>query len=221
MRILIVGGGKAGSFLADVLSEKFRVTVIEIDPDRCRELNDKLANTRVVCEDGCEPWVLEEAGVANSDVVLAVTGDDEDNLVISYLCKYEYDVPKVIARVNNPKNSWLFTPSWGVDVSVSSPDIIAKIVEEETSLGEVVTLLKLRKGDIALVEITVPDDSPSLGISLAELKLPPETIIVTIGREEALLLPSAETSLMPNDRILAVTNIKNEEVLKRLLGHGQ
>ena len=169
--------------------------------------------------DGCEPWVLEMAGVAKTDLVLAVTGDDEDNLVVSYLSKFEYDVPKVIARVNNPLNRWLFTRSWGVDVEVSTPDVIAKIIEEETTLGEVVTVMKLQASDIGLVEITLPDDAEALGKSLAELELPPETLVVTVVRSDGMMIPKADTILEPNDRVLAITNVHNQDALKKVLGH--
>lgn len=219
MRIVIIGGGVVGSFLAEILAEKNEVTVVDKNDGRCAFLTAHYKPVKVICEDGCEPWVLEFAGVPDADMVLAVTGDDEDNLVISYLCRFEYDVPKVIGRVNNPRNRWLFTRSWGVDVEVSTPDIIARIIEEETSLGEVITVMKLRSGDIGLVEITLPDDAPAVGKTLAELELPPETLIVTVVREDAMQIPRADTRLAPEDRVLAITNVNNQEALKRLLGH--
>ena len=219
MNILIVGGGVVGSFLAQILSEKNQVTMVEKDYGHARALQERLPGIKVVNEDGCEPWVLEYGGVQSSDLALAVTGDDEDNLVISYLCKFEYDVPKVIARVNNPRNRWLFNKSWGVDAEVSAPDIIAKIIEEEITLGEVVTLIKLQASDIGLVEITIPPDCPVLNTALAELELPPETLLVTVVRGEALMIPRADTTLQPGDKVMAITNMQNRERLSRLLGH--
>jgi len=219
MKILIVGGGVVGSFLAHIFMDSNEVSLIEKEPDRAAFLQEKLPGVRLVIEDGCEPWVLEYGGVKEADLVLAVTGDDEDNLVVSYLSKFEYDVPKVIARVNNPLNNWLFNPSWGVDVGVSSPDIIAKIVEEEVTLGEVVTLIKLRSSDIALVEITIPPDCPVLDTALAELELPPETLLVTVVRGDAMMIPRADTTLKAGDKVLAITNVNNQERLNRLLGH--
>jgi trk/ktr system potassium uptake protein len=174
---------------------------------------------RVVGEDGCEPWVLEFAGVGETELVVAVTGDDEDNLVVSYLSKFEYDVPQVIARVNNPVNRWLFTRTWGVDVEVSTPDIIAKIIEEETTLGEVVTVMKLQAGDIGLVEITLTPDAQALGKKLSDLELPPDTLIVTVVREDAMLIPRADTVFQPRDRVLAMTDVRNQQALQQLLGH--
>ncbi len=218
MKVLIVGGGMVGSFLARILIEKHEVVVVEQDPARARLITDELPGVRVVTEDGCEPWVLEFAGVKDAELVVPVTGDDEDNLVVSYLSKFEYDAPQVIARVNNPVNRWLFTRSWGVDVEISTHDIIAKIIEEETTLGEVVTVMKLQASDIGLVEITVPPDTGALGKRLSELQLPPETLIVTVVREDAMLIPSANTVLQPRDRVLAITNINNQKALESLLG---
>lgn len=219
MRVLIVGGGIVGSFLASILSEKHQVVVIESNPERWHALEKTLPGVRVIGEDGCEPWVLEFAEVRGADLVLAVTGDDEDNLVVASLSKFEYDVPKVIARVNNPLNRWLFSKGWGVDVEVSAPDIIAKIIEEETTLGEVVTVMKLQHSDIGLVEITLPEDARALGKRLAELELPPETLVVTVVRQEAMMIPKADTVLQANDRVLAITNVNNQDALKAILGH--
>ncbi len=219
MRVLIVGGGIVGAFLAGILHEKNEVTVVEQSLTRAEELGRTLRDVRVVAEDGCEPWVLELAGVEKTDMVLAVTGDDEDNLVVSYLSKFEYDVSQVIARVNNPVNRWLFTRSWGVDVEVSTPDIIAKIIEEETTLGEVVTVMKLQSSDIGLVEISLPGDALALGKKLSSLDLPPETLIVTVVREDAMMIPTADTVLREGDKVLAITNVNNRDALECLLGH--
>jgi trk system potassium uptake protein TrkA len=213
MKILIVGGGIVGSFLASVLHKKNQVIVVEKELDRIDPLINSLASVKIINEDGCEPWVLEYAGIVGADIVLAVTGDDEDNLVVSYLSKFEYEVPRVIARVNSPKNRWLYRKDFGVDVEVSTSDIIATIVEEETTLGEVITVMKLKSGDIGLVEITVPGDSRAVDKSLADLELPPETLIVTVVREDAMRIPTADTVLQNGDKVVALT-------LESLLGHG-
>jgi trk system potassium uptake protein TrkA len=219
MRVIMVGGGTVGSFLANILREKNEVVVIEQNLDRVHTLEKELSNVRLIAEDGCEPWVLEMSGVKDAGLVLALTGDDEDNLVVSYLSKFEYDVPQVIARVNNPVNRWLFTKAWGVDVEVSTPDIIAKIIEEETTLGEVVTVMKLQSGDVGLVEITLPKDAQALGKKLSELQMPPETLVVTVVREDAMMIPSADTVFHEGDRVLAITNVNNRDALECLLGH--
>ena len=172
----------------------------------------------IINGDGCEPLVLEGAGLSVADLVLAVTGDDEDNLVVSYLSKFVYEVPKVVARVNNPKNRWLFTRSWGVDIGVSSPDIIARIIDEEVTLGEVITVMKLRASDVGLVEITLPADARAVGKTLSQLDLPPETVIVCVVRQDAMLIPAADTLLQENDRVLAITNVNNQRALEEILG---
>jgi len=218
MMVIIVGGGKVGSYLAEMLSEKHDVTIIEQSLDKSHDLEKSLANANIINGDGCEPLVLEGAGLSVADLVLAVTGDDEDNLVVSYLSKFVYEVPKVVARVNNPKNRWLFTRSWGVDIGVSSPDIIARIIDEEVTLGEVITVMKLRSSDIGLVEITLPGDARAVGKRLSELKLPPETVIVTVVRQEAMLIPAGDTLLQENDRVLAITNVNNQQALEGILG---
>ncbi len=219
MKALIVGGGTVGSFLADVLAEKNQVILVEKEQGRIPFLTERHKSVRIVNEDGCEPWVLEYAGINDADIVLAVTGDDEDNLVVSYLARHEYEVPRTIARVNNPRNRWLFNKDFGVDVEVSAPDIIATIVEEETSLGEVITVMKLQSGDIGLVEITLPEDSRAIGHSLSELELPPQTLIVTVVREDAMNIPTAETVLQKGDKVLAITSTINKDKLEALLGH--
>jgi trk system potassium uptake protein TrkA len=219
MRVIIAGGGVVGAFLAQILHEKNEVAVIDHREDRCALLSSEKGAIKAICEDACEPWVLEFAGIKEADLVLAVTGDDEDNLVISYLAKFEYDVPKVIGRVNNPKNRWLFTRSWGVDVEVSTPDIIAKIIEEETTLGEVVTVMKLQSSDVSLVEITLPEEASALGRPLSELDMPGDTLVVTVVREDAMMIPKADTVLRAGDKVLAVTHVDNQEELEEMLGH--
>ncbi len=219
MKALIVGGGMVGSFLANVLAEKNQVTLVEKEPEKIASLSERHKSTRIVNEDGCEPWVLEFAGINDADIVLAVTGDDEDNLVVSYLAKFEYEVPRIIARVNNPRNRWLYNKEFGVDVEVSAPDIIAAIALEETSLGEMITVMKLQSGDIALVEITVPEDSRAVSHSLSELELPPETLIVTVVREDAMRIPTADMVLQKGDKVLAITSMNNKAALEALLGH--
>jgi trk system potassium uptake protein TrkA len=220
MYIVVVGGGKTGSHLADILlADGHEIAMIEKRPELLAKLERELPSVSILQGDGCDPLVLENAGITRADVVAAVTGDDEDNLVVSYLSKFEYDVPQVISRVNNPVNRWLFTRAWGVDVEVSTPDIIAKIIEEETTLGEVVTVMKLQAGDIGLVEITLTPDAQALGKKLSELELPPDTLIVTVVREDAMLIPRADTVFQPRDRVLAMTDVSNQQALQQLLEH--
>lgn len=218
MNVLIVGLGKIGSYLADALaeSEVHRVTAIEREESRLDAIASQ-DRIKVVWNDGCEPAVLEEAGVRNADLVVATTGDDEDNLVISQLAKLHFGVPRVIARVNNPRNGWLFTKEWGVDVAISATDIISKIIEEEMSLGDLVTLLKLRGGELALTEIQLTDESRAAGRQINELGLPAGVILVAVMRDGEVIIPGGDTMLKAGDELLAVISVEKELELQKAL----
>ncbi|HOS80624.1 MAG TPA: TrkA family potassium uptake protein, partial [Anaerolineae bacterium] len=147
MQVLIVGGGKVGTYLASLLLEEhYHVRLIELREEELKRLQRELPAETVVHGNGTEPDTLEAAGIATADVVAAVTGSDEVNLVITNLARFEYDVPRTIARVNNPKNAWMFTPAMGVDVALNQADLMGRLIAEEMSLGDMMTLLKLRKG---------------------------------------------------------------------------
>jgi len=217
MNVLIVGMGRTGSYLAEALQESgvHRVVVIEADEKRAASPPD---GVQLIWGDGCEPTFLEEAGVRNSDLVVATTGDDEDNLVIAQLAKMHFSVPRVIARVNSPRNHWLYTKEWGVDVAVSPTDIITKIIEEEMSLGELVTLLKLRGGKVALVETKLDPASRAVGKQLSELNLPRESVLVVILRGGETIVPGGMTRLEAHDELLAVTSVDKEHELMEIFG---
>ncbi|MHB8793629.1 MAG: potassium channel family protein [Thermoleophilia bacterium] len=217
MNVLIVGMGRTGSYLGNALAETgtHRVVAIESDESRAGEIVD--TRIRVLLADGCEPSVLEEAGVRNSDLVVATTGDDEDNLVISQLAKLHFGVDRVIARVNNPRNHWLYNKEWGVDVAVSPTDIITKIIEEEMSLGDLVTLLKLKGGKVALAEITLSAEAKATGKKLSDLQLPHDSVIVVVMRGGEVIVPGGQTILMEGDELLAVTSVEKELDLKEAL----
>ena len=168
--------------------------------------------------DGCDPEQLERVGIGQADLVVAMTGDDEDNLVVSWLAKYVYNIKRVIARVNNPGNRWLFTADWGVDAAVSAVHIISKLIEEEATLGEIVTLLKLGEGDVSLVELTIAPESDAIGKAISELNLPKNTVLVTILRRGLVLIPAADTILEIADEVLAVTSPESERALVTAVG---
>ena len=149
---------------------------------------------------------------------MAVTGDDEDNLVVSQLAKHTYRVPKVIARVNNPRNQWLFNRQWGVDVAVSAVHIISKIIQEEASLGDIVTLLKLKKGKLSLIELSIPESARSINKMIKELALPADSILVALVRDEQMIIPYGDTVIKAGDKILALTAVASEKQLKQCLG---
>jgi len=165
--------------------------------------------------------VLEKAELRTADVVVAVTGDDEDNLVTSLLSKQEYGVPRVLARVNHPDNEWLFTEQWGVDAAVSPPHILTAMVEEEVTVGDLVRLLPLERGRISIVELTMPDDSPNAGRPIYELRLPPDSAIVAIIRESHVVIPQLESVISSGDEILALSVPEAEDALRQaIVGKG-
>jgi len=218
MKILIVGGGKSGSFLAETLMADHRITVIENRVEQAGVLREKLPDITVIHGDGCEPYILERAGVSTTDVVAALTGDDEDNLVVSFLAKFQNQVPIVFARINDPRNEWLFNNSWGVDVAISSTSIIASLVQEEVSLGDIVTLLKLRVGNLAIDELTLPESARSVGKNLAELHFPPQAQVIAIISGSEVKIPRGHTVLQAGDKLLLLSNIDEKDQLLEALG---
>ena len=222
MKVVVTGGGAVGRHLAQDLTDRgHEVTLVEQD----RALAEKLAkwapNTRVVYGDACEPRVLDSADMRAADVVVAATGDDEDNLVTSLLAKQEFGVPRVLARVNHPKNEWLFDEQWGVDASVSPPHILTALVEEAVTVGDLVRLLRLEGGKVALVEMRLPEHSPNVGRALYELRLPPDTTLVGILRDGHVTIPQPETTLAAGDEIVALSsNASEAELRDSVMGTG-
>jgi trk system potassium uptake protein TrkA len=161
--------------------------------------------------------------MADADVVVSATGDDEDNLVISLLAKQEFAVPRVVARVNHPKNRWLFSEAWGVDVSVSTPHLLTALVEEAVSVGSLVRLLQLeggRGGGARLVEVTLAEDSPAAGYSIADLEVPRDATIVAVVRDTHVVVPRGDTVLDTGDEVLALVTADSEDVVRSLLAGG-
>lgn len=198
------------------LQEDHEVVVVEKRQERVEELLEKHPGAEIIHGDACEPKVLDAAKVAGADAVAAVTGDDEDNLVISYLSKFEYGVPLVFSRVNNPKNEWLFTSDWGVDEPICSASIIVHLVQEEITLGEMVTLLKLRRENLVVEEILLEEGSKMAGKTLKELDLPPKTMVATVLRDRRILIPRGDLALFAGDKILFISEADKVEELKEL-----
>ncbi len=218
MRVVISGAGAVGRHLAsDLAARGHEVVVIEQDPATMHTAQDWAPEVLVILGDACEPWVLQKADLSTADVVVAATGDDEDNLVTSLLAKQEFAVPRVLARVNHPRNEWLFNEQWGVDESVSPPHILTAMVEEAVTVGDMVRLLKLEAGRVALVEITLPDDSPNAGHPLYEFRTPPDSAVVAILREGHVVIPQPETVVAAGDEILALASPEAESVLRAAL----
>jgi trk system potassium uptake protein TrkA len=217
MYIIIVGGGKVGHFLAKRLSgDKHTVVVIEKDKEVCNAIAQELNDIAVICGDGCEPIVLEEAKIDRADVVAAVTGQDEDNLVISQIAKEKFKVRRTVARVNDPQNEHTFS-ELGVDIPIDATSIIAKIIEEETSFNDFVNLMSFKRGKLAIVRVDLPDDSPVINKTLQEIVLPQNSVLVSIIRKDDVIVPKGNTVLKAQDDIIALTTIENEQQLLNFL----
>jgi trk system potassium uptake protein len=217
MKVLVIGAGKVGQHLAAALAgSNHAVTVVDRDPAACAEA--QAHGIEVVCGDGCSPDVLERAGIRKTDVLAAVTGVDENNLVAAFLARTEYAVPRVIARVNHPANAWLFTPARGVDLAVSQAHLISTIIQEELSVGAMVTLASLRGGKVAVVEERVPGGSSLVDRPLGKVSLPPHAAIVAVLRAGEVLFPSPEMIIREGDEIVAIAELGAEPALAALIG---
>ena len=220
MKVLIVGGGKAGSYLASLLLEDgYDVRVVENRERVLSRLHKELPTEVVVDGDGTRQETLDIADAAHADVLVPVTGDDEVNLVIALMAKTLYNVPRVIARINNPRNAWLFTPEMGVDVAVNQTDLLAKLIVEEMSLGDMMTLLRLRKGEISLVTEKLESGAPAEGKRVAALAFPKDCLLVGVIRGDDILVPRGDTTLQAHDEILAVVRSGSQKAFHDLLAN--
>jgi trk system potassium uptake protein len=193
MRVVIAGAGKVGRSIARELREfGHEILVIDRDPTVLRP--GSFDGISVLNADACELTSLEEAELGQCQVVVAATGDDKVNLVVSLLAKTEFGVPRVVARVNHPKNEWMFGESWGVDVAVSTPRMLSALVEEAVSVGDLVRLFSFGQGDADLVEITLAAESPAVGSRVGDLAWPTDTVLAAIVRGKRVLSPSADDS---------------------------
>jgi trk system potassium uptake protein TrkA len=216
MYVLIVGGGKVGESLARALNkEEYEVALVEKTESISRKIADELDKVLVISGDGCDPARLEDAGVARAQVAVAVTGDDEDNLIICQLARDTYGVPRVIARVNNPRNESTFQ-KLGID-TVSSTTIITKLIEEEATIGDIFTLLALKRGKLSIVEAIIKPKSLAANKSIKDLKLPVDSILATIIRENQIIFPKGDTTLLSGDSIIALATIEQEKALRDAL----
>jgi len=217
MRVAIAGAGSVGTAIArDLHDNGHDVLLIEQDADVVNRLRPHLDVTWVAA-DACEVSSLDAAGLADVDVVVAATGDDEDNLVVSLLAKQEFAVPRVVARVNHPRNQWMFNESWGVDVSVSTPQLLTALVEEAVSVGSLVRLLQFEGGNAHLVEVTLAEGSPAAGVSLADLGVPREATVVAVVRDDRLVVPRGDTVLDAGDEVLVLVTGESEAAVQELL----
>jgi trk system potassium uptake protein TrkA len=217
MNVIIIGGGKIGAQITHrLLAEGHRVKLIEIRPEAAGRLCAELPDEVVITGDGSSPSILEASGIQTAQVLAAVTGDDEANLVITTLARFEFNIPRTIARVNNPKNAWLFTPEMGVDVGLNQTDILTGLILEEMSMGDMMTLLKLRRGLYSLVEEKLPPRSKVLGFPLQELPIPPTCVIAAVLRNGQVVTPRGNLVFEEGDEVLAVVDNQSKDDLHNL-----
>lgn len=216
MRVAIAGAGAVGTSIAqELIAYGHQLLLIDRESRAIRE--DTLPEADWVQADACEVASLEEAALHTCDVVIAATGDDKVNLVVSLLAKTEFGVNRVVARVNDPRNEWLFNESWGVDVAVSSPRVLAALVEEAVTVGDLIRLMTFRQGKSNLVEITLADDSPWAGRPVRDVVLPHDVALVTILRGPRVIVPSPDDPLEVGDELLFVATQDVEEELRQLM----
>jgi trk system potassium uptake protein TrkA len=218
MYVIIIGGGRTGSHLASLLlSQRHEVRVIEYRPDVLASVHHELPTEIIYEGDGTDPQILEALGIQRANVLAAVSSDDADNLVAASLARQQYGVRRVIGRVNNPRNAWLFTPELGVDVALNQADIMAKLIEEEMSLGDMMTMLKLRRGKYSIVEEKINAGAPAIGLAIKDLQLSQNCVISGIIRHGEIVMPRGTTILDDGDEILALVDETSRAELEKLL----
>ncbi|GLY17517.1 TrkA family potassium uptake protein [Kineosporia rhizophila] len=216
MRIVIVGAGSVGRSIArELLTNGHRVLLIDKDPNAIRVTS--VPEAEWLLADACEISSLADAGLADCDVVVAASGDDKANLVVSLLSKTEYGVPRTVARVNTPANEWMFDEAWGVDVAVSTPRLMTALVEEAVSIGELVRIFTFQQGQASMVELTLPAESPLAGTMVGEIAWPDDTVLVGIIRGERPIPPSRDDALEAGDELMFITVPDSEDALQELL----
>lgn len=216
MKVVVAGAGAVGRSIArELVDSGHQVTLIERNPEHIDI--EKIADAQWHLGDACELSLLEAVHLEHFDVVIAATGDDKANVVLSLLAKTEFAVPRVVARVNDPRNEWLFTDAWGVDVAVSTPRMLASLVEEAVAVGDLVRLMEFRRGQANLLEITLPDDTPWGGKPVRKLTLPRDAALVTILRGPRVIVPQDDEPLEGGDELLFVAVNGTEGELRQLL----
>lgn len=213
MRIAIAGAGNVGRAIArELLANGHQVLLIDKDSKALKL--DSVPEAEWLMADACEIAALDNANLQTCQVLVAATGDDKVNLVTSLLGKTEYGVPRVVARINHPKNEWLFDSAWGVDVAVSTPRIISALVEEAVSVGDVVRLFSFKKGQANLVEITLPDTSTCIGKTVEEILLPQDATLAVIVRDGRVITAKAHDIFVAGDELLFVASTAAEAQIK-------
>lgn len=217
MKIVVIGGGQVGSYLANLLlSNGHEVKVIEHREGVYAKLEKELPSDALVFGNGSDPAILEKAGIFDAEVVAAVTGADEVNLVVSTLAKMEFGIPRVVARVNNPKNAWLYNATMGVDVGINQADIMGHFVVDEMDLKSMFTLFKLNRGDYSIVQIKVSAEAKAAEKHVKDLSIPKKAVLIAIKRDDKTIIPKGDTLIQAEDEILLLTDETSRKVLNDL-----
>lgn len=219
MNVIIIGGGYVGSYIANILLKSHcSVKVIENREKVLNKLSNDLPQENIVVGSGSDPNVLEAAGIYKADVVAAVTGADEVNLVVATIAKFEFNVPRIIARVNNPKNAWLFNSGMGVDIRLDQADLMSHMIVEEMNLDTVQILMKLGRGDYMIVQTTVNDSSKAVGKDIKDLIIPRNTLIIAIYRDKETIIPCGDTVIKKGDQLIVFSDEKGMSNIHALFG---
>ncbi len=216
MKVAIAGAGNVGQFIASDLAENGHEVLIIEQTQSVIDRAESHEGVQFVCADACEVSNLRLAGLDTYDVLVAATGDDEDNLVVSLLAKQEFAVPRVIARVNHPKNAWLFNENWGVDLSTSTPHLITALVEEAVSVGRLVRILQFEGGQARLVEVRLAEDSPAIDSAIKDLDIPRDSTLVAVVRDQHVVMPRGDTVFQAGDEVLAMVTPESEDEMRQL-----
>lgn len=219
MKVIIIGGGQVGVYIANLLlSNNCSVKVIENREKVFSKLINDLPENNIIYADGTDPSILESAGIADTDVLVAVTGADETNLVASTIAKFEFGVPRVIARVNNPKNSWMFNSSMGIDVGLNQADLMAHIVVEGMDLKNMMTLMKINSGNYSIVQVKADPKSKAANKAIKNLDIPVNALLIAIIRENDTIIPRGDTIINGGDNILALADNNSQIKINKLFG---
>ncbi|MDP4152290.1 MAG: TrkA family potassium uptake protein [Bacillota bacterium] len=219
MNVIIIGGGQVGAYVAGLLlKNNCTVKVIENRESVFEKIKNELPPEVLVFGNGTDPSILESCGITEADVVAAVTGADEANLVASTIAKFEFNVPRVIARVNNPQNSWLFNAGMGVDVGLNQADLMAHIVVEEMNLKNVLTLMKMSRGNYSIVQVKVDSQSATVNKAVKNLDIPADTVLIAVYHDNGVVIPHGDTIINAGDEIIAFTDGESQEKLNTLFG---
>lgn len=219
MKVVIVGGGQVGTYLASLLlSNNHEIRLIEHREKNYNKLMKELPGDILINGNPSDPVILEKAGIETADVVAAVSDADEINLVVSTLAKMEFGVPRVIARVNNPKNAWLYNSGMGVDIPVNQADLISHLVAEEMDLEEMFTIMKIKKGDYSIVQMKVASDATAVNKMLKDLTIPKKTVLIAITRDDSTIIPKGDTQIFAGDEVLALTDEDSRKELVTIFG---